>query len=62
MQRIQTGKHPVKSNEQLARYAKALWHPNSITILQYLDKQSCCFTGDLVDILPIAQLTVSQHL
>ncbi len=48
--------------EQLARFAKALGHPIRLTILQYLDKQSCCFTGDLVDILPVAQSTVSQHL
>lgn len=46
----------------LARFAKALGHPIRLTILQYLDKQSCCFTGDLVDILPVAQSTVSQHL
>ena len=48
--------------EQLARFAKALGHPIRLTILQYLDKQSCCFTGDLVDVLPVAQSTVSQHL
>ncbi len=48
--------------EQLARFAKALGHPIRISILQYLDKQNCCFTGDLVDILPVAQSTVSQHL
>ncbi len=47
---------------QLARFAKALGHPIRISILQYLHKQACCFTGDLVDILPIAQSTVSQHL
>lgn len=48
--------------EQLARFAKALGHPVRLTILKHLDKQSCCFTGDLVDILPLAQSTVSQHL
>ncbi len=47
---------------QLARFAKALGHPTRIAILNYLDKQSCCFTGDLVEILPVAQSTVSQHL
>ena len=48
--------------EVLARFAKALGHPTRIAILEHLDKQSCCFTGDLVDALPIAQSTVSQHL
>ena len=47
---------------QTARFAKALGHPTRLLILQYLDKQSCCFTGDLVDVLPIAQSTISQHL
>lgn len=51
-----------KETEQLALFAKALSHPTRITILKHLDKQSCCFTGDLVDILPISQSTVSQHL
>ena len=48
--------------KQIARYAKALGHPTRLEILEYLDKQNSCFTGDLVDILPIAQSTVSQHL
>ena len=48
--------------EQLARFAKALGHPIRLTILKHLDKNVTCFTGDLVDILPVAQSTVSQHL
>ncbi|MFA7273017.1 MAG: metalloregulator ArsR/SmtB family transcription factor [Crocinitomicaceae bacterium] len=51
-----------EKTEQLALYAKALSHPTRIMILQHLEKQSCCFTGDLVEILPISQSTVSQHL
>jgi DNA-binding transcriptional ArsR family regulator len=51
-----------EQTEQLALFAKALGHPTRITILKHLDKQSCCFTGDLVDALPISQSTVSQHL
>ncbi len=47
---------------RLARFAKALGHPTRVLILKYLDNQSCCFTGDLVEVLPIAQSTVSQHL
>ena len=52
----------MTKTEQLARFAKALGHPTRIEILNLLENQSCCFTGDLVDILPIAQSTVSQHL
>lgn len=51
-----------KSTEQLAQFAKALAHPTRIAILNYLKEQSCCFTGDLVDIFPLAQSTISQHL
>lgn len=51
-----------EETEQLAMFAKALSHPTRLMILKYLDKQSCCFTGDLVDMLPISQSTVSQHL
>jgi len=48
--------------KQMARFAKALGHPTRLLILKHLDSQSCCFTGDLVEVLPIAQSTVSQHL
>jgi DNA-binding HxlR family transcriptional regulator len=48
--------------EKMAKIAKALGHPIRLQILQYLHKQSWCFTGDLVEVLPIAQSTVSQHL
>jgi len=51
-----------KDTELLAKFAKALGHPTRIAILKHLENQSCCFTGDLVDILPISQSTVSQHL
>ncbi len=47
---------------ELALIAKALAHPTRVAILKYLENQSCCFTGDLVDVLPLAQSTVSQHL
>lgn len=53
----------LKDNaDQLARFAKALAHPTRIAILKHLESQSCCFTGDLVDIFPLAQSTISQHL
>lgn len=50
------------NTEALASFAKALAHPTRIAILKYLESQSCCFTGDLVDLFPLAQSTISQHL
>ena len=49
-------------SKQLARFAKALGNPTRIAILKHLESQSCCFTGDLVEIFPLAQSTISQHL
>ncbi|MBS2210880.1 winged helix-turn-helix transcriptional regulator [Carboxylicivirga mesophila] len=52
-------------NEQqtkLARYTKALGHPVRIYVLQTLAKQTCCYSGDLSEVLPIAKSTLSQHL
>ena len=51
-----------KETEELARFAKALGHPARIIILKHLSNQSCCFTGDLLVVLPLAQSTISQHL
>lgn len=48
--------------EILAKYAKALGHPTRLIILKYLSNHNCCYTGDLVEILPLAQSTISQHL
>lgn len=47
---------------QLARWAQALAHPARIAILQHLIKLPGCVCGELVDTLPLAQATVSQHL
>jgi len=47
---------------QLARFAKALGHPVRVSILQMLAKQSCCYHGDMSEILPVAKSTLSQHL
>jgi len=51
-----------EGTEILARFAKALGHPTRVAILKHLENQSCCFTGDLVEIFPLAQSTISQHL
>ncbi len=48
--------------KKLARYAKAMSHPIRIYILDLLSRQSCCYSGDLSEELPIAKSTLSQHL
>jgi len=47
---------------ELAQLSKALGHPARIAILQFLIRQKACVCGDIVDELPLAQSTVSQHL
>jgi len=49
-------------NEQLARLAKAIAHPARVAIIRLLVRHSGCIVGDIVDVLPLAQSTVSQHL
>lgn len=46
----------------LADVAKALSHPARIRILKILNDMNSCMVGSLVDKLPLAQATVSQHL
>ena len=50
-----------KQNE-IAKLTKALGHPARITIMEYLLKVDACICGDIVNELPLAQPTVSQHL
>ncbi len=58
-----TSEIPYSTEEEvLARYAKALSHPVRIRILNFLESQSCCFTGELTEEIPMAQSTISQHL
>lgn len=47
---------------QLATMFKALAHPARIAILQYIIKQNACICNDLVNVLGLAQATISQHL
>ena len=55
-------KELTADQEQLARFAKALGHPIRIAILEMLANQSCCYHGDMSEVLPIAKSTLSQHL
>lgn len=52
------------SDEQneLANLFKAISHPARIAIIQYLLKVNSCICGDIVNELPLAQPTISQHL
>lgn len=51
-----------KTDVTLAQLAWAIAHPMRIRLLRILiDKQSCV-CGELVEMLPLAQSTVSQHL
>lgn len=48
--------------EQVARFAKALSHPARVRILKILAETNSCICGGIVELLPLAQSTVSQHL
>ncbi len=50
------------SAEQLARLAWAIAHPARVRIVRLLLDRETCFCGEIVDKLPLAQSTVSQHL
>ena len=52
----------VADQERLVVMFKALGNPNRFDVLKYLVTHPGCITGDIVDYLPIAQATVSQHL
>ena len=47
---------------ELADMAKALGHPARIQILQILCEKESCICGEIVDLMPLSQSTVSQHL
>ena len=51
-----------EANELLARLAKALGHPARVAIMRLLVRREGCVCGEIVDELPFAQSTVSQHL
>jgi ArsR family transcriptional regulator, arsenate/arsenite/antimonite-responsive transcriptional repressor len=51
-----------KKEQELAEFAKAISHPARIAILKVLAQKNECICGEIVDMLPLAQSTVSQHL
>ena len=54
--------HYSNKQNEMATMLKALSHPARIVILEHLLKVNSCICGDIVDELPLAQPTVSQHL
>jgi DNA-binding transcriptional ArsR family regulator len=52
----------TQEDNWLADVAKALSHPARIRILKLLTQMDSCMVGNIVDQLPLAQATVSQHL
>ena len=50
------------ADDELALLAKAVGHPARVQILRLLVRREACICGDIVDELPLAQSTVSQHL
>lgn len=52
----------LTAHTKTARWAKALGHPARLAILRFLATRKTCFCGQIVDELPLAQSTVSQHL
>jgi len=49
-------------DQDLSRMAKALAHPARVAIVRLLIERGECICGEIVDELPLAQATVSQHL
>jgi DNA-binding transcriptional ArsR family regulator len=50
------------NQNEIATLAKALGHPARVAIVEYLAEKNECVCGKIVEILPLAQPTVSQHL
>ena len=54
--------HFTKRQNEIANIMKAMGHPARVAIIDFLLKTGNCICGDIVDVLPLAQPTVSQHL
>ena len=52
----------TKEEVELSEIGKALSHPARVKILKVLSEMNVCMMGDIADLLPLAQSTVSQHL
>jgi ArsR family transcriptional regulator, arsenate/arsenite/antimonite-responsive transcriptional repressor len=52
----------TEDQKTISRFAKAMGHPIRMYVLELLSNQSCCYSGDLTEVLPVAKSTLSQHL
>lgn len=52
----------TRKEQDLAAFAKAIGHPARVAILKVLAQKNECVCGQIVEVLPLAQSTVSQHL
>jgi ArsR family transcriptional regulator len=58
-----TAQEPLSPDKQrLARMLKALGNPIRFQIVEFLVGRETCITGDIVQNMPLAQSTISQHL
>ena len=57
-------KYYTNDQEKMAGYAKALSNPVRVFVLDFLanNLDKCCYSGDMVENLPIARSTLSEHL
>ena len=54
--------HFSEMQNTIALRLKALGHPARVAIVEYLRTVNSCICGDIVNELPLAQPTISQHL
>jgi len=59
---VSSDNNDIIEMESFAKICKALGHPARVRILKYLKEENRCICGQIVEILPLAQSTVSQHL
>ncbi len=52
----------TSETNEMAEILKALGHPARLEIVKFLMTSSSCICGDIVEVLPLAQSTVSKHL
>lgn len=57
-----SGTAEMREAAELAAVLKALAHPARLRILELLAERGSCVCGAIVEVMPLAQATVSQHL
>ncbi len=59
---IKDDKDETTNKEMFTTVCRALSNPIRLRIIEHLKDIDHCVCGEIVDILPLAQSTVSQHL